>query len=231
MADVSNSGWINARQFHEADGVADWRVVGEGACAYFRTVSFAAGAQLVQAISDLPGVEHHPPAVDLRFSGVTVRLITITPGYYGLGERDLTLARQISAAARKLGIPADPSRVQNVQFAINTLVGPQVLPFWRAVLDYQDRGDDPGELIDPRARGPLVYYQHMGAPPDAPQPQRGLHVDLWIAHDQAQARIAAALAAGGRLVTERCAPSWSTLEDIEGNRVCVCTWVPPAHTS
>ncbi len=35
---------ITARQFHESDGVEDWRVVGEGACTYFRTGSFAAGA-------------------------------------------------------------------------------------------------------------------------------------------------------------------------------------------
>jgi hypothetical protein len=34
---------ITARQFHEAEGVEDWRVVGEGACTYFRIGSFAAG--------------------------------------------------------------------------------------------------------------------------------------------------------------------------------------------
>jgi 4a-hydroxytetrahydrobiopterin dehydratase len=41
------SEWISPRQFHEADGVEDWRVLGEGACAYFRTGSFAAGGRLV----------------------------------------------------------------------------------------------------------------------------------------------------------------------------------------
>ena len=35
---------ITPGQFHEAAGVEDWRVLGEGACAYFRTGSFAAGA-------------------------------------------------------------------------------------------------------------------------------------------------------------------------------------------
>jgi 4a-hydroxytetrahydrobiopterin dehydratase len=66
--------WITPRQFHEADGVKDWRVLGEGACTYFRTGSFAAGARL--------------------------------------SERDVELARQISAMARELGVPADPSAVQ-----------------------------------------------------------------------------------------------------------------------
>ena len=47
---------IAPKQFHEAEGVADWRVVGDGACAYFRTGSLAAGARFVHAISELPGV-------------------------------------------------------------------------------------------------------------------------------------------------------------------------------
>jgi 4a-hydroxytetrahydrobiopterin dehydratase len=39
--------------------------------------------------------------------------------------------------------------------------------------------------------------------------------------DQAGARVAAALAAGGRLVTDEHAPSWWTLADPEGNEVDV----------
>ncbi len=33
---------ITPRQFHEAAGVEDWRVIGEGTCTYFPTGSFAA---------------------------------------------------------------------------------------------------------------------------------------------------------------------------------------------
>ncbi len=75
------SEWITMRRFHESDGVEDWRGVGEGACAYFRTGSFAAGARLVNAISELAGLEDHHPDIDLRYDGVIVRLITITPDY------------------------------------------------------------------------------------------------------------------------------------------------------
>jgi 4a-hydroxytetrahydrobiopterin dehydratase len=57
---------ITPRQFHDADGVEDWRVVGEGACTYLRTGSFAAGARLVHAIGELAGLEDHHPDVDLR---------------------------------------------------------------------------------------------------------------------------------------------------------------------
>jgi 4a-hydroxytetrahydrobiopterin dehydratase len=214
---------ITPRQFHEADGVEDWRVVGEGACTYVRTGSFVAGARFVHAIGELDGLEDHHPDVDLRFEGVTVRLITVTHDYYGLSDRDVQLAREISAVARELGVSADPSAVQTVQFTIDAFVGPKVMPFWRAVLDYRERGDSPDEdLVDPRDRGPSFWFQRM----DAPRPQRNrIHVDVWVPHDQAEARVAAAIAAGGHLVTDRHAPSWWVLADEEGNEACVATWM------
>jgi len=213
---------ITPGQFHEAAGVEDWRVLGDGVCTYFRTGSFAAGARLVHAISQLAGLEDHQPDVDLRYEGVTVRLITITHDYCGLSERDVELARQISAVARELGVPADPSAVQTVQVTIDALVGPEVMPFWRAVLGYRDRGDSPEDLIDPHGRGASLWFQQM----DAPRPQRNrIHIDVWVPHDQAEARVAAAIAAGGRLVTDEHAPSWWTLADAEGNEADVATWM------
>src|SRR5437016_9896044 len=144
---------MTARRFHESEGVEDWRVVGEGACAHFRTGSFAAGARLVSAISELVALDDHHPDVDLRHDGVIVRLITVAPDYYGLSERDLELARKISAIARKLGLPADPATVQTVLVTIDAFDIPKVKPFWRAVLGYQDREDSPEDLVDPRGRG------------------------------------------------------------------------------
>lgn len=217
---MSNS--ISPRQFHEAEGVDDWRVVADGVCAYFRTGSFAAGAQLVTAISALPELEDHPPDVDLRPDGVTVRLVTITPNDFGLTERDLDLARQISKIAREQGVPADPSAVQTVFVTIDAIDIPRVKTFWRALLGYIDRNDSPEDLIDPRFRGASLWFQQM----DAPRSERNrVHVDIWVPHDQAEARVAAAIAAGGRLVTDRYAPSWWVLADPEGNEACIGTWL------
>ncbi|SCG72953.1 VOC family protein [Micromonospora inositola] len=228
MAEVSTdlTERLTPRQFHEADGVGDWRVLGEGASAYFRTGSFAAGARLVQAIGELAGLDDHHPDVDVRHAGVTVRLITLIPGFYGLTEGDVELARRISAVARDLGLPADPSGLQNVQVSIDALVGPEVLPFWRAVLGYVDRGDGDQDLIDPRGRGPLLWFQQM----DAPRPQRNrMHLDVWVPYDRAEARVAAAVAAGGRLLTDEYAPTYWVLADAEGNEACVGTagWTGP----
>jgi 4a-hydroxytetrahydrobiopterin dehydratase len=215
-------GRITPREFHEAGGVGDWRVLGEGACAYFRTGSFPAGARLVRAIGELAGLDHHHPDVDLRRDGVIVRLISVTDDHYGLSERDVELAREISAVARELGATADPTAVQTVQLTIDALVVPAVMPFWRAVLGYEHRADSPDEdLVDPHGRGTSIWFQRM----DAPRPQRNrVHIDVWVPHDQAEARVAAALAAGGRLVSDQHAPEWWTLADAEGNEVDVATW-------
>ena len=188
-----------------------------GACAHFRAGSFGAGVALVDAIGRLADAAHHRPAVDLRNEGVTVRLRTHDVG--GLNGRDVELARRISAA-RELGLPADPSAVQSVQVTIDALVGSKVMPFWRAVLGYQEVGDE--DLVDPHRRGPSFWFQQM----DAPRPQRNrIHVDIAVPHDEAESRIAAAIAAGGHLVTDRYAPAWWVLADAEGNEACVATWM------
>jgi 4a-hydroxytetrahydrobiopterin dehydratase len=213
---------ISPKQFHEAEGAEDWRVVGDGACAYFRTGSFAAGSRLVNAISQLPGVEDHKPDVDVRPDGVTVRLITITDDYYGMSRRDLELARQISTVARELGLSADPSAVQGFLVIPGAPVTAEVMPFWRAVLGYEPRADTPDEdLVDPRSRGPSFWFEPMKEP--RPGGLGAIHVAIWVPYEQAEARVAAALAAGGRMVRDEFAPSWWTLADAAGNEADIAT--------
>jgi 4a-hydroxytetrahydrobiopterin dehydratase len=203
---------ITPRRFHEID----WRVVRNDACGHFRTGSFAAGVALVDAIGGLADAADHHPDVDLRSDSVTVRLRTDDGT---LGEREVALARQISAAARGLGVPVDPSSLQIVQIAIDALVIPDVLPFWRAVLGYRQIDDE--DVIDPLFQGPPIWFQQM----DAPRPQRNrIHIDVYLPHDQAEARVMAALAAGGHVVNDEHAPGWWTLADPEGNEVDVAPW-------
>ena len=45
-----------------------------------------------------------------------------------------------------------------------------------------------------------------------------------VPHDQAESRVAAAIAAGGHLVSDTQAPAFWVVADAEGNEVCVCTW-------
>ncbi len=209
---------ITPRQFHDCDGVDDWRVLYDGAHAHFRTGSFAAGVALVEAVGRLADAANHHPDVDLRYTSVAVRLITHHVD--GLSEYDVALAQRISAAARELAVPADPTAVQVIEVAIQSLDVSAVQPFWRAVLGYQERG--PYDLVDPRGLGPTITLQAM----DEPRLQRNrIHIDISVPHDQAEARVAAAIAAGGRLMTDQYAPAWWVLSDVDGNEACVATWV------
>lgn len=214
---------ITARQFYFSSGVGDWRVADGGACTHFPTDSFAAGARLVQAISQIPGLDDHAPDVDLRPGGVFVRLFTTAPGPDGLSTRDVEMARLISSTAQHLGLTARPADVQNIVVTIDALDISKVLRFWRAVLGYGDRDGGPvEELNDPHRRKPVLCFQQM----DAPRPQRNrIHLDVWVSHDQAETRVAAAVAAGGRVLSDDMAPSWWVLADPEGNEACVATWI------
>jgi 4a-hydroxytetrahydrobiopterin dehydratase len=61
---------------------------------------------------------------------------------------------------------------------------------------------------------------------DAARPQRNrIHIDVTVAADEAADRLAAALAAGGRLLTDQYARSFWVLADAEGNEACICTWL------
>jgi 4a-hydroxytetrahydrobiopterin dehydratase len=213
---------ITPQQFHDAEGVEDWRVIGEGVCAYFHTGSFAAGARLVEAISRLDGLEPHHPDVDLRHDGVTVRLITATDDWFGPSRRDVELAREISRVARELGVPADPSAVQTVLVIVEGLARPEVMPFWQAVLGYQPRADSPEEdLVDPRDRGPAFWFEDIKEP--GPHGAARIHLAVWVPPEEAEARVAAAVAAGGRIVRDEFAPSWWTLADAEGHEADIAT--------
>ena len=160
---------VTPKRFHEAD----WRVVRDDASTHFHTGSFAAGVALVNAIGRLADDANHHADVDLRPDGVTVRLRTESVG--GLNEREFVLARQISEAARELGVPVDLTGLQIVQVAIDALVIPDVLPFWRTVLGYREVDDE--DLIDPHFQGPPFWFQQM----DAPRPQRNrIHIDVYV---------------------------------------------------
>lgn len=227
---MSESKRLSAREFHAVDGVSDWRVLLDYACTVFHTGSFPVGLELTSAIGQIAEQVEHHPEVDLRAATVAVRLTTHT--LLGLSDTDAVLARRISEAARRLGVRADPVASQTVEIAIDAMVGPAVQPFWRAVLGYDtlDIGwasrewPEGGPAENPLRHGlgscPAVWFQQMGEP----RSQRNrVHLDITVAHDVAPERVAAALAAGGTLVSDAGAPSFWVLADAEGNEACVCT--------
>lgn len=178
---------------------------------------FHAALDLVNAIAALAIEQDHHPDIDLRYS--TVHVVTSSHDVGGITERDVTLGSAITALVEERGLTPDHHGLTQLEIAIDAMEIPAVMPFWRAVTGYEPDGDD--LLVDPLAIGPAIWFQQM----DEPRPQRNrIHIDVTVAHDESRARVAAALEAGGVLVSEESAPRFWVLADQEGNEACVCAW-------
>lgn len=207
-----------------------WRLLLGGACSTVAVDSLSAALEVAAAAVRACGPDAAHLGLDLRPDRVD--LVVRTPAATELTRLDATLARNISAAVHELGrattAGVDGARpVQALEIAIDAMDIPAVLPFWRAVFGYAvavrpvAEGLEETVVVDPAGQGPTVWFQQL----DAPRPQRNrVHFDLTVAEDEAESRVAAALAAGGRMVSDANARAFWVLADPEGNEVCVCTW-------
>ena len=209
---------LTVQQVLEAD-LADWRPVAGTLRARFLTKGFTTGVELVTAVSEAAEAMNHHPDVTLTWPFVDISLTTHDEGNV-ITELDVDLARQISALAAERGIPADPSAPTVLELALDTADKPAVSAFWAAVLTGDPANVDGDDVVDPTGRVPLLWLQGTE---EHDEPRQRFHLDVWVAHDQAQTRIDAALAAGGRLVDDSQAPSFAVLADVEGNKACICT--------
>lgn len=201
---------ISAADFRAAAGADGWRAGANGARIAYRTRDFATGARLFAAIAALAEVANHHPDVDVRYSRLSVRLYTHEKK--ALTQKDVELAAQISAAARDLGVELDTTAPQRVMIAVATPDPRAILPFWQAATGYDAISDT--ELLDPTGRGPFIWMQEID------RPLRGqMHIDVVMPGDEAEARVAAVLAAGGVLADDSHAPAWWTLADADGHKV------------
>jgi 4a-hydroxytetrahydrobiopterin dehydratase len=220
MPVVSEHGW---KAFLRAEGLDDWVVVHGGAVAVFGIGSLAEGAELTAAIAQVPGLEGSGALVTLGPDRLTVRL---TRGIFQLEPMHVELARAVSAAAHSRGIVADRAAVQEVQVAIAAQPDDIEVDFWRAVLGYVPRGED--NAIDPLGHGSTVWIQDL----DRGKPLRhAMHIDVSVAREHAETRLAAALAAGGRIADDSSAPESWILADRAGNKVCIAVWPDGAMRS
>lgn len=184
----------------------DWRLLLDRLHASFRAASFDEAAAFVHRLAEA-GTEAD---VDLRKHGVV---------HVAVPAADVATAAAVAAIANEAGLGPAPHATRMVEVAIDALDIAAVKPFWKAVLGYVD--DGPESIADPDRIGPPFWFQQM----DAPRPQRNrIHVDVTVPHDIAEERVAAALDAGGTLVTDRFARSFWVLADAEGNEACICTW-------
>ena len=204
------------------DQAPDWRIVSDGACAFYVTSSLAASAAFVDALAKIPNLTEHQYGIDLRQAGVTVRVVTMREGFMGMTDRDLELAQKISAVATEHGLTSDPSRIQSLLIIPGAPDITEVTPFWQAVMGYMPRPDSPDEdLVDPDDHGNAFWFETMEE--TRPGGLGAIHLALWMPIEEAHKRVDAALAAGGHLVRDDYAPAWWTLADKYGNEIDVAT--------
>jgi 4a-hydroxytetrahydrobiopterin dehydratase len=202
----------------EAAGLTDWRQLFEALRTRFLTGDFAIGLALTNRIGELAEAANHHPDVDLRYPHVNVTLCS--HDVFGVTSRDIDLARQISAAAADLGVSADPSVVAVVEIGLDSGDYEAIKPFWRAVLGMQDHPSDDVELRDPSGSLPTLWFQETD---EHDEPRMRFHLDVRVPPEVVEPRIAAALEAGGTLVTDEHAPRFWVLADPQGNKACLTT--------
>jgi len=201
---------------------ADWRAL-FGGMTFYPTASPVQAAELASIVAATADEVGLPILVDLRPNGVTID----TGKDQWEDERFATLAGRIQTAARGMGLTADPARLRFVQIGIDAVDVPAVREFWRVVLGYSnDPREGVRDIFDPRWLNMPIIFQQMPASEEDRRAQRNrIHVDVYLPDDQAQARIDAAIAAGGRIVYDDEAPEWWTIADPEGNEVDIAVTV------
>ncbi|HEY3485681.1 MAG TPA: VOC family protein [Ilumatobacteraceae bacterium] len=120
----------------------DWRVVDGVVTAWFDASSLTESAALAARILELSA----EIAVDVRATGLRVRL-----------DAD-EHAEAVSAAARELGLAANPGALQHLNVVFESPDPAAVRAFWQGALDYAPADD--GGLVDPLRRDPAIRIDH-----------------------------------------------------------------------
>jgi len=211
----------------------DWRKLGQAFHARFLTGDFVTGLRFVTSVAEAAEAAGHHPDVTLTYPLVDLKLISHDALVRADGgsperrvswvtQRDIDLARRISEIALEQGIAAEPRAVTQIELALDTADLAAVGPFWAALLTGSGDSLQGDDVRDPTGRVPILWFQLT----DAHEiPRQRFHIDLWVPPDVAGERIAAAVAAGGRVVDDENAPSFVVLADPEGNKACVCTFL------
>ncbi|MEX3566583.1 4a-hydroxytetrahydrobiopterin dehydratase [Micrococcus endophyticus] len=210
----------------DAAGLTDWRLLAGRLQARFAPADYAAGLDLVARIGAAAEDADHHPETTLTYGHVVLTLSSHDVG--GVTSRDVRMARRISALAAELGAGADVAGLTRAEFGLDTDRGDEHARYYAALLGAEVTAG--GEVTDPALQAPTLWWQGSAGegsasetPLPAPEVEQRWHLDVWVAPEEAPARLRAVLDAGGRLVSDAAAPSFWVVEDVEGNRSCICT--------
>ena len=194
-----------------------WRMTYAGPQAHWRTTSLSRGIRFLALLEEDMTTRDLEPDIDLRPKAVIIQL------HSWRGEQALSFALRAQQRAEELGLEADTERIQTISLSIAHARDVGVQSFWAAALGYGAVGDRGAH--DPLRRGPFLAFQHLD------RAGRGrLHVDVSVPTDHAEARVEAAIAAGGRIAIDREAPAWWGLASPDNHSVDIVAWPDRARS-
>lgn len=205
-----------------AEATSDWQTVFSAVAAY-RVPSSDQQRDLAGASAALADAAGFPLLIDLR-PGFVVLDTGKDQGdaeAHGLDLDFADLAARLQTAARGIGATADLAVPRFVQLALDAADVAAVRAFWAAALGYvHDRRTNLTDLVDPRRLNAVVMFQDIDVEDTERRCQRNrILLELAVPADLAAARVAAIVAAGGRLLDET-GTRWR-LADPEGNELVV----------
>ncbi|MGL5817694.1 MAG: VOC family protein [Phycicoccus sp.] len=203
-----------------AAGLADWRPLAQGLYARYRVADAALGASFVGAAVEAAGARADHLELTLGDRAVVLRTATRHEKGLWVTADDIEVARAVTAMARERGAVAEPHLVVQLELGLDTWSVPAQSRFWAALLTGDPERHGGGDVVDLPPGTPAVWFQETDA---HDTPRQRWHLDLWLDASVAPSRVAAAVAAGGTVVDDSEAPSFTVIADPEGNRVCVCT--------
>ena len=223
---------LRGQQIAEAR-LTDWRKLAQGLHARYVIDDFGTAARFVAAVGEAGDALDHYPRVSIGEGYVDLKLVSDDAIYRDdegtehivewVTQQDVDLARRITEIAAERKIDADPASVSDIELGLDTARSATIAPVWAVLLtgsaEAQGRGTPSDEIRDATGRVPNLWF---GDADDLAAPGQRFHIEVYVAPEVAEQRVAAAVAAGGTVVDDSDAPSLTVIADQDGNRGIVC---------
>jgi 4a-hydroxytetrahydrobiopterin dehydratase len=217
-----------------ATDLTDWRKLAQGLHARYVVGDFGAAVRFLAAVGEAGDTLGHHPRVSMGDGYVDLKLVSEDAVYRDdeggehvvdwTTQRDVDLARRITGIAAEQAVRADPAAITTIELALDTAHAAGIAPVWSALLtgstEAHGRGTIGDDVRDATERVPILWFQDTD---EHETPRQRFHIDVWVPPEVAEQRIAAAVAAGGIIVDDSEAPSFTVIADQDGNKACVCT--------
>jgi 4a-hydroxytetrahydrobiopterin dehydratase len=214
--------------------LTEWRKLAQGLHGRYLIDDFGSGARFVAAVGEAgDALGHHPRKLSIGKGYVDLKLVTEDAIYRDddgteyvvewVTQQDVDLARRVTEIAAEQGLAADPASVSDIELGLDTASSATIAPVWAALLtgdaDAQGRGTPGDEVRDATGRVPNLWF---GDAEEGGGSGQRFHVEVYVAPEAIEQRIAAAVAAGGTVVDDSESPALVVIADQDGNRGIIC---------